>query len=79
MKDLARLPGAIRKQVDQFAFETIPEAATLGETGRVEKMKGFAKAYKARFGSYRVGLIVEDDTVVFARVLDRKEIYRHFP
>ena len=42
-------------------------------------MKGFAKAYKARFGSYRVGLIVEDDTVVFARVLDRKEIYRHFP
>ena len=42
-------------------------------------MKGFLNAYKARFGSYRVGLIVDGDVVVFARFLDRKEIYRYFP
>jgi mRNA interferase RelE/StbE len=79
LKDLARLPGPVRVQVERFAFETMPQATTLGATGRVEKLKGFPGAYKARFGAYRVGMLVEDEVVVFARVLDRKEIYRYFP
>lgn len=79
LKDLARLPRSVREQVERFAFETVPQADSLGATGRIEKMRGFSDAYKARFGTYRVGMLVEGDTVVLARVLDREEIYRYFP
>jgi len=30
-------------------------------------------------GDYRVGVIFEEETVTFCRVLHRKEIYRYFP
>jgi mRNA-degrading endonuclease RelE of RelBE toxin-antitoxin system len=30
-------------------------------------------------GNYRLGLIIEAETVIFVRVLHRKEIYRYFP
>ena len=79
LKDLARLPRSAREQVELFAFETVPLADSLGATGRIEKLKGFPDAYKARFGTYRVGMLVEGGTVVLARVLDQKEIYRFFP
>jgi len=32
-----------------------------------------------RVGDYRIGVIVEDDTMVFVRCLHRREIYRYFP
>lgn len=52
---------------------------TIFESGKIELMKGYPGYYKIRFGDYRVGLHIENDTVIFERVLHRKEIYRHFP
>lgn len=79
LKELARLPASTRRSVETYAFETLPEAATLYEPGNAEKMRGYPNCFKVRFGSYRVGLIVRGDTVYFERVLHRKDIYRFFP
>jgi mRNA interferase RelE/StbE len=79
LKDLAALPGSIRARIETFAFETMPRADTFAETGKVEKMRGYTHCYKARFGDYRIGLVVRDDTVYFERVLHRRDIYRYFP
>lgn len=79
LKDLARLPAEIRKEIEQFAFEEMPKLNSLGESGKIEQMKGYKAYYKARVGAYRVGLKVEADKVSFERVLHGKEIYRYFP
>ena len=41
---------------------------------KVAYRKHFLKDLAARFGDYRVGLSVTDDTVTLERVLNRKEI-----
>ncbi len=79
LKDLAVLPAGVRARIETFVFETVPGADTLAETGKIEKMRGYEQCYKARFGNYRVGLIVRNDTVYFERVLHRRDIYRYFP
>ncbi len=79
LKDLAALPAGVRARIETFVFETVPGADTLAETGKVEKMHGYKHCYKVRFGDYRVGLIVRNDTVYFERVLHRRDIYRYFP
>jgi mRNA interferase RelE/StbE len=79
LKEPAKLPPQVRSRVESFAFEELPAADSLAALGKVEKMRGYPGCYKVRFGSHRVGLILRDDAVTFERVLDRKEIYRHFP
>jgi mRNA interferase RelE/StbE len=45
----------------------------------LKKLKAVGSYYRIRSGNYRLGLIIEHDTVVFVRVLHRSEIYRYFP
>ena len=79
LTDLAKIPSEQRKAIEKFVFEEIPILNSLGESGKVERLKGYKSCYKVRFGSYRVGLRMEGDVATFERVLHRKEIYRFFP
>lgn len=42
-------------------------------------MKAEGNYYRIRVGEYRIGMAVNENTVIFVRVLNRKEIYRYFP
>ena len=79
LKQLASLPPTTRTQVETFAFEYLPNAESIAELGVIEKMQGHREYYKSRFGSYRVGMKLEDDTLILQIVMDRKNIYRFFP
>ena len=79
LKQLARLPGGVRAQIEVFAFEQLPDAQTIAELGTIEKMQGQGGYYKGRFGSFRVGMQLEADTLVLKVVMDRKDIYKYFP
>jgi len=37
------------------------------------------RAYRIGIGDYRIGLILEDETLIFVRFLHRKDLYRYFP
>ncbi|MEG3988445.1 type II toxin-antitoxin system RelE/ParE family toxin [Microcoleus sp. S28C3] len=45
----------------------------------LKKLKGEDNAYRFRVGDYRIGFYFDGETVTFARVLHRKDIYRYFP
>lgn len=45
----------------------------------LKKLKAEGNYYRIRVGDYRLGLIIEDDTATFVRLLHRSEIYRYFP
>ena len=79
LKELSRIPADIRSRMERFVFEELPEANSIFESGKIESMKGYPYYYKARFGSYRIGLRTKNDKVVLERALHRKDIYRYFP
>lgn len=60
-------------------IEGVERADTLADITGLKKLKGGGSYYRLRAGDYRVGLAVENDTVIFVRLLDRKDIYKRFP
>lgn len=79
LKELSKLPLEYRTKIEDFVFKELPEAETISALGKLERMKGYPGYYKVRFGTYRVGLKLENDTLILERVLHRKEIYKFFP
>ena len=79
LKELSKIPSKNRTKIEDFAFNEIPQSESIYQIGRLEKMKGYSSYYKVRFGVYRVGIRIEGDTVIFERVLHRKDLYRYFP
>ena len=79
LKELAKIPSKNRIKIEKFVFEELPELDSIFESGKIEQMKGYPSYYKVRFGSYRVGLKMENEIVILERVLDLKDIYRYYP
>ncbi len=59
------------------AIECIEQAQTTSTIANLKKLKGESDYYRIRLGSYRIGIRIEDDLVVFIRALHRKDIYRY--
>jgi mRNA interferase RelE/StbE len=60
-------------------IQQVEKAQTSQDITNLKKLKGGINYYRIRIGEYRIGLILESDTVSFVRCLNRKEIYRYFP
>ena len=60
-------------------IEQVEAAQSLQNIASLRKLKGGSNYYRIRVGEYRIGLVIESDTVTFVRCLNRKEIYRYFP
>ncbi|RME76082.1 MAG: type II toxin-antitoxin system RelE/ParE family toxin [Chloroflexi bacterium] len=78
-RDLKRIKDkTLLVQVRQVIAQ-IKQAKSLNEIPNLRKLKGFDTFYRIRLGDYRIGIEVESDTVIFTRLLHRKDIYRYFP
>ena len=61
------------------AVEQVKQAEGMSSIVNLKKLKGFKTAYRIRIGDYRIGVFIDGDTVEFARVVHRKDIYKLFP
>ena len=78
-KDLRSIKNkGLLKRIKEV-IEQVEKAQTSQEITNLKKLKVGSNYYRIRVGEYRMGLIVESDTVTFVRCLNRKEIYRYFP
>lgn len=69
LKDVEALgDNALRRRV-RNAITQVEQAATLKNIKNLKKLKGGDQYYRIRIGDYRLGLILQDDTVVFVRCL----------
>jgi len=59
-------------------IQNIEKAISIRELKNVVKIKGSKNHYRIRLGDYRLGLLIENKTVVMVRFLHRKEIYKYF-
>ena len=79
LKELSRIPQKIRIKIEDFVFNQVHQASSIYEINKIEGLKGYKGYFKARFGLYRIGMQLEGDTLIFERVLHRKDIYRYYP
>ncbi len=78
-KDLKKIRGKTLRQEVQAVLEQIEQCATLYDIPNVKHLTSDGFYYRIRIGDYRLGLIVESDTVTVVRFLHRRDIYRYFP
>lgn len=78
-KDLENVRDKQLRQRVKEVIETVEQIDSLQGMDGVKKLKGGDLFYRIRVSNYRLGLIVEGDTVIFVRFLHRKDIYRYFP
>ncbi len=60
-------------------IELIESAETLSNIPNTKKLKGHKTAYRTRVGDHRLGFYFENETIILARFVDRKDIYKLFP
>jgi mRNA interferase RelE/StbE len=78
-KDLEDLVGAsIKRQVGDL-IEELESLDSIPKMANLKKLKGHRNAYRVRMGDYRIGFFLDGNTVTFARLLHRKDIYKQFP
>ena len=75
-RDLKKTKEADLRRSIANTIEKVEQAKILSEIRNLKKLRG--NKYRIRIGNYRIGLIVEGGTIVFVRVLHRKELYRYF-
>jgi mRNA interferase RelE/StbE len=78
-KDLDHISSiSVKKNLTKLILQMELED-NLNNIPHIKKLSGHKSAYRARIGDYRVGFFYENNTVLFARVIHRKDIYHVFP
>ena len=78
-KDLDNIKSKPVKQSVIRVIELMETVDALDKIPNTKKLKGHRSAYRTRVGNYRLGFFFENSTILLARFLDRKDIYKIFP
>jgi len=79
LNDLVKVPVERRKKIEKFIFKEVKEYNNINNIPNIKKLKGYTNYYRIRFGDYRAGLSFNHNTLVFERLLNRKDIYKFYP
>lgn len=78
-KDLDDLRTKTVKLALIRVIEFMEETDSLDKIPNTKKLKGHKTAYRTRVGDYRLGFFFENSTILLARFVHRKDIYKIFP
>ncbi len=78
-KDLDDIRTKSVKQALIRIIEVMEETDSLDKIPNTKKLKGHKTAYRTRLGDYRLGFYFENSTILLARFVHRKDIYKIFP
>lgn len=78
------------KDLDDFKTKTVKRSLiriielmetvdSIEKIPNTKKLKGHRSAFRTRVGDYRLGFFFENSTILLARFLHRKDIYKIFP
>jgi len=60
-------------------IEHVENANRITEIKNIKKLSGFRNYYRIRQGNYRIGIKIENNTIIFAAFDHRGDIYKYFP
>jgi mRNA interferase RelE/StbE len=78
-KDLERISDRKDKDAILKMIHSCEEVNSLSEINAVKKLSGFNNAYRIRVRNFRVGIFLEGNEIVLAKVAHRKDVYKIFP
>lgn len=79
-KDLLKinLDDSVKSSLKDY-IDFVENCNNFTEIKNLKKLRNFKFAYRIKLGDYRIGVFIENNTIEFARILHRKEIYKYFP
>ncbi|MBD2778305.1 type II toxin-antitoxin system RelE family toxin [Iningainema tapete] len=78
-KDLGNIRKEALLQRIKAVIEEVEIADNLGNVSNLKKIKADGEYYRIKVGDYRIGIKLDENIVIFVRVLHRKDVYRYFP
>lgn len=78
-KDLRKIRDRALLGKIKSIIEAVEVVEFLDGIANIKKLKGDDGYFRIRLGDYRIGLFLQDETLLFVRILHRKEFYRYFP
>ena len=78
-KDFKKVKSKKLAQDILAIIDNVDNAETITNIKNIKKLKGFQNAYRIRTGNYRIGVVIESDTIYFTAFDHRKDIYMRFP
>ncbi|KAA3604710.1 MAG: type II toxin-antitoxin system mRNA interferase toxin, RelE/StbE family [Calditrichaeota bacterium] len=79
LKDLKKCKQTeILKRVKNI-IEEIETYENFKKVKNLKPLQGSSNFYRIRVGDFRIGIKFYDDSIIFIRMLHRKDIYRFFP
>jgi mRNA interferase RelE/StbE len=79
VRDFRKLKSKALAKAILGCIEQVSNASTIHDIENLKKLTGYKDAYRIRTGDFRIGVIVREETVIFAAFAHRKEIYKKFP
>lgn len=78
-KDVSKITDKKLLNAIADCIEDVQKLTKITEITNCKKLKGSKNAYRIRLGSYRIGFIYENNTIILIRFLHRSKIYNYFP
>ncbi len=78
-KDLDKITQPKDRKSLLALIQSIKDVKEFSKVPGTKKLTGFNDAYRIRCGNYRIGVFIDGELVLFARVAHRKDIYKIFP
>lgn len=78
LKDIKKIPKTAKVKLEE-TYHALKACEEIAGLSHVKKLKGHEGFYRIKIGDYRLGFLLENDTIILLRFLHRKEIYRFFP
>ena len=79
LKDLENVSDEQDKKEISQLLKTCEKAKFLSEIGSLKKLAGFKNVFRIKRKNYRIGLYIEINELVFARISHKNELYKMFP
>lgn len=78
-KDLKRVKDKPLLRRVKETIEAVEHARSIAQIAGLKKLRSHQNYFRLRVGGHRIGIVIENDSVIFVRFLDRKDIYKYFP
>jgi mRNA interferase RelE/StbE len=79
VKDFRKLKSKELANAISQVIKQVSESSSVNDIINLKKLSGYHSAFRIRIGDYRIGVIIENNTVLFVAFAHRKDIYKRFP
>jgi len=76
LRDLKAIKDSnIKRDLERLILQ-VKKADSLQEISHLKKIAGYKDYYRLKIRNYRIGIKLEEKTLIFVRVLPRRDIYK---